>query len=347
MYEERKCPACQRELERDDSVVSAGDVHDERLRVLDSAVAAGEAALGEAQGNAEVADGHYRDTVAELRRESQKATAIEEELRGLNARLPVTEERVNELADEFRAGSNDVEEAAAEQKTAEQELTEFLQSQRSRVEAITSEVADHFKKFASRFLVEKCDLVFRWDRRRFGKEGEQFEFPVFEVRMSSAVAPDLLAVRRGPDTVSESQRLFLEIAFRMAAIAVAAGESATMMALETPEASLDSLFVARAGQLLGKFTSQAGPSRAIASSSLRILPVAEKWCARFLAVSVPGQDETAPLPHKVDITQRDAHVLNLLVAAKPTAALREHRTFYEKLFAEAVYPDKAPAEAKA
>ena len=60
--------------------------------------------------------------------------------------------------------------------------------------------------------------------------------------------------RRGPDTLSESQRFFVDIALRMAlAQQMSAEESPACLYIDTPEGSLDIAYEARAGMMFGEF----------------------------------------------------------------------------------------------
>jgi hypothetical protein len=76
------------------------------------------------------------------------------------------------------------------------------------------EVKLAFDAYASGFLLEDCALAWTTFRDRLGEGGMLVDFPAFQLDMSGAgfVSP----VRRsGPDTVSESQREFIDLSFRM------------------------------------------------------------------------------------------------------------------------------------
>ncbi len=68
--------------------------------------------------------------------------------------------------------------------------------------------------------------------------------------------------------MSESQKEFLDLAFRMTLLDVLAGTGATMLVMETPEASLDSWFMKRAADLIRKFApAEGGHGRMLLATS--------------------------------------------------------------------------------
>lgn len=108
-------------------------------------------------------------------------------------------------------------------------------------------------KYAEAFLHEKVKVNFtRSSPFKIATGAGQINVPIFRISMTSSTH---MAVReRGSATnVSESQKEFLDLAFRMTLLDVLAGTGATMLVMETPEASLDSWFMKRAADLIRKF----------------------------------------------------------------------------------------------
>lgn len=108
-------------------------------------------------------------------------------------------------------------------------------------------------KYAEAFLHEKVKVSFtRSLPFKIATGAGQVNVPTFRISMTSSTHA---AVReRGTATsVSESQKEFLDLAFRMTLLDVLAGTGATMLVMETPEASLDSWFMKRAADLIRKF----------------------------------------------------------------------------------------------
>lgn len=73
-------------------------------------------------------------------------------------------------------------------------------------------------------------------------------------------------LRAQPDTVSESQRFFIDIALRMALSEYMANGAATLL-VDTPEGSLDIAYEARAGSMFSKFVAEG--NRVLMTANLR------------------------------------------------------------------------------
>jgi hypothetical protein len=163
-----------------------------------------------------------------------------------------------------------------------------------------------------------------------------------------------------PSRCSESQREFIDLAFRMALMETAAGaDGDAMLVLETPEASLDSLFVTEAGALFRRFAAGGGAlgNVFIASTNLNnegmipalfgaVTPPAREEAAEdadVLAVDAQLEPEEEPGP-AVPVADRHRYLINLLNLAAPNAALRHHAAYYQEKLREAVYKDLPAGE---
>jgi hypothetical protein len=151
------------------------------------------------------------------------------------------------------------------------------------------------------------------------------EFPAFTVNMTTAFSQSVGTPRNDDDDVSESQKEFIDLAFRMALfdIATAPGQPA-MLVIETPEASLDLIFVRQAGKLLRKFAT-GDRNRAnvvIATTNLN---------RENMLRSLLGLDDKPTQKTKKEAPQR---VINLLEEAAPNAALRRFGADYRRELAK-------------
>jgi hypothetical protein len=122
--------------------------------------------------------------------------------------------------------------------------------------------------------------------------------------------------------VSESQREFIDLAFRMALISVAGVPNAGALVIDAPESSLDAVFVRRAADVLTRFASFGSDNRLLITSNL-----------------IDG-DLIPELARQNGIrSARDARVVDLLKLAAPTAATRElgpeYRDVRNRLFRQA------------
>jgi hypothetical protein len=182
-------------------------------------------------------------------------------------------------------------------------------------------IIEAFENYASAFIVEDCRLRFRTDRfARIAQSDNPIDWPAFEVDLASGA--DAQPTERLDYTeVSESQKEFIDLAFRMALLRVASDGRASMLAVETPEASLDAFFVEKAGALLRSYATTDPDNVLLVTSNL----TREHMIAQLLGT-----------PHAEDLNTRKSRTLNLLNVARPTKAYRENSAFYDSRYDDAV-----------
>lgn len=120
-----------------------------------------------------------------------------------------------------------------------------------------------------------------------------------------------------------------------------------MIVIETPEASLDSLFVDRAGQLLAKFAAGGGQlgNRLIASSNLNkedMIPAlfglaSEEEYIEWWKTHRSGHPRASR--DAVPLTERSKRLLNLLDVAAENKAVERYRAGYEFRLRRALDPE--------
>lgn len=178
-------------------------------------------------------------------------------------------------------------------------------------------VSPKFQILANAFLEETCALSFRLVEDRPSQSGARFMYPSLKFEMSAA-AFETPQFRERPDDVSESQREFVDLAFRMALIETASNRQSATLVIETPEASLDAIFMRKAGTMLRRF---AGHGRKIVVTS--------NLTSSVMLPSLLGEKTD---DHN-EIEERWSRVLNLLKVAAPNAAVRnfeaEYHTFLD------------------
>jgi energy-coupling factor transporter ATP-binding protein EcfA2 len=167
---------------------------------------------------AQVATELPQDLAAQLALEKTELDALDEKRKGLTDEYKVGVVRVTKAMDDFQAAIG-------------QKLTHYAEA----------------------FLHEKVKVSFtRNSPFKLATGAGSVNIPTFRIAMTSSTHA---AVReRGSATsVSESQKEFLDLAFRMTLLDILAGDGATMLVMETPEASLDSWFMKKAADLIRKF----------------------------------------------------------------------------------------------
>ena len=173
-----------------------------------------------------------------------------------------------------------------------------------------SRIQEYFADFALDFLVEDCRLVWSPRSNQLGQGGISYEFPAFGLELGGSDFSG--TVRRSePSEVSESQREFIDVSFRMTLAKVATPNGTTTLVMDAPESSLDSVFTQRAARVLGRFGKKEAGNRLVITSNL-----------------VDGDLIPAMLIEATSEGDPTEQVVDLLALATPTAAIRDLRSLY-------------------
>lgn len=255
-------------------------------------------------------------TVSELTAiTSKRAVAIDELLR----QLPPDEREIHQQRDAMSNMRASVEVRREELTTKRRDFAEFVASVNERIAQQRDAIKQAFDGYAKGFLVEECELAWRPRKSRVGETGELVEFAAFELAMSGA-SFESATRRTGPAQVSESQREFIDLSFRMALMQVATSFGGSLV-IDAPESSLDAVFVSRAATVLTTFAEH-GENRLVVTSNL-----------------IDGDLIPSLLRQSGIRSNRDRRVVDLLSIAASTAATRmlndEYRSVRQRLFARA------------
>jgi len=315
------CPVCDSPPSSQENIVSGEKVSAERVNRAAKELDAARRAL-------EIAEHDYHQLISEEKELSSEKKKLQErrreqlhELHVRGADLPQADEQIRQLEASLELASIKKDQLEDARSAAFQKAQATLNVIREKIELSHSKVRDYFEIFVREFVAEKCLLSMETRREIIGQSGSggSLQFPGFQVTMTSGVF-EMPQIRRGPETVSESQKEFIDLAYRMALIAtVSEGTGGAMIVLETPEASLDTFFINSAGQLLRKFADRTyidgendGMGNVlIASSNLN--------AANMIRALLGVDDET---------TEVSDRVINLLELAAPNAMLKAHPKEY-------------------
>ena len=169
--------------------------------------------------------------------------------------------------------------------------------------------------------MEQTRLSFAPQPARVGQTGEFIPFPAFNLEMTGS--DFTIAVRRAnPSDVSESQREFIDLAFRMALIKTAGSGGQGSLVIDAPESSLDTVFATRAAQILARFATSAEENRLLVTSNV-----------------VEGSLVPNLLREAVGPVERKSRIVDLFDVARPTAAYTENKAAYDKARRDFVYAD--------
>ncbi len=246
---------------------------------------------------------------------SRRAVDIDELVR----QLPPDEREVHQQRDAMASMRANVEVRREELNQKRHDFASFVAQVNEKIAQQREAIKTAFNTYATGFLVEECELAWQPRKSRVGETGELIEFAAFELAMSGAGFASSTR-RSGPAQVSESQREFIDLSFRMALMQVATSFGGSLV-IDAPESSLDAVFVSRAANVLTSFASY-GENRLLVTSNL-----------------VDGDLIPSLLRQSGIRDSRDKRVVDLLSIAAPTAATRildsEYRAIRRKLFARA------------
>jgi hypothetical protein len=283
--------------------------YDELAVALQAALAArDEAVASHARSVAEfnrldVLVAQQRGQLASLIRRLPPADRV---IREQSAEVSVLRGRLNRL-------SEDLDEVRASFETLVKQDSLIIAKNRA-------QIIEVFTGFAKGFLFEESQLRWAPNRSRVGQSGPLLDFPAFEFEMGGADFPTPVR-RTAPEQVSESQREFVDLAFRMTLMSVAGVGEIGSLIIDAPEASLDAVFSERAADVLVRFANR-GQNRLIVTSNL----VDGQLIPRML------RDSGIP-------SAQDPRYVDLLEVAAPTAAIRElaqeYRDVRDNLFTDA------------
>lgn len=228
----------------------------------------------------------------------------------LAARLPPDEAELHKQRQDLSGMRARLESQKRELKARGEDLTNLIKRIGRDIVARKGDVQEAFKDYAEDFLLETASLAWRPHKGQVGQSGPAIDFPNFELEMGGADFPSPVR-REGPQQVSESQREFIDLAFRMALIRVAGNGGIGSIVIDAPESSLDAVFVTRAADVLTRFAADGG-NRLLITSNL-----------------IEG-DLIPELMRESKIRSASSkRVIDLLKIAAPTAATRILKSDYE------------------
>jgi hypothetical protein len=259
------------------------------------------------------AEREYDELLANIQTLTAEVADRSNAIDALIKRLPPSEAAVLEQREALAALRGRVEVLRAELSARRDTFTGFIEDVKRDIARQQEAIETAFQKFAEGFLLEPCTLVWAPHKTQVGQTGEQIEYPNFEVEMGGADFPSPVR-RSGPDQVSESQREFIDLAYRMTLMSVLGAEHAGSLVIDAPESSLDAVFVSRAADVLVRFAGANAANRLLITSNL-----------------IEG-DLVPELIRKAGIrSPSDERVVDLLQLAAPTAATTQLADDYERV----------------
>ncbi len=300
------CAICGSELAKSHQIRPDGA----EVQILRSKLADARLAEDSAFDDRQRADRLFAETLADIAQLENSVNSTSRQIDLLESRLPESARTTNkrrEALAALRAGNEIARENVFSLKA---ELTTLVDKQNLELSAYKDSIKAQFEHHAQDFLVEDCALVWTSHPEQIGQLGHGIQFSVFQIDMGGGSISGLTR-RAGAQQVSESQREFIDIAFRMALIGVAGANTAGSIVIDAPESSLDAVFAPRAANVLTSFAPSDGNSRMIITSNLVDGQLIPQIAARA------GIEDA-----------NSERVVNLFETAAKTAALRKYDAEY-------------------
>ena len=307
------CVVCGAGLSESTVEVPATTIADRRAKSAAKALRAIEPELSGAFDQHQATAEEFDNATAQLAELDAKIAERTARIDVLISRLPPSEQEIHEQRSELASMRSRTAALTAELTEKRGAFGAFVGVQNHAMVGHSSSIMETFAAFAGGFLLETVNLVWAPQRARVGQTGETIQFPAFELDMTGTNFPT--AVRRsGPEHVSESQREFIDLAFRMSLMQVASEHGVSSLVIDAPESSLDAVFVTRAADVLAKFGNSQGGNRLTITTNLAEGELVPELIKRSAS---PGD--------------RISRVVDLFAIAEPTAAIRELGTEYREI----------------
>ncbi len=228
------------------------------------------------------------------------------------AYLARVESELDQLSSSVEAFQRDRDDGEALAESLIARLAALVTEKRADIQRV-------FEERARDFFVEQVRLVYAPRKESISQAGRKFDFPAFEVELTSGSTGESF-VRRTYEQASLSQREYLDIAFRMAVMETFGDERCSIV-IDGPEGSVDVVFAERAGRMLANYShpQSAVRSPGVAIKSRQIIVACNIVEGGFIPCFF--RDHPA-------FPDRRARTINLLEIAHPTAALAKLRSEY-------------------
>jgi len=318
-----RCVVCGSDVSDRTNGALTTDITDRRVHRTAAALEAIEPEFIEARRQAEVAIRQHQTVTSALAHTDAELTARSARINLLVSRLPPDEAAHHQQQTELAAMRGHLETMRQQLEQERRAFAQFLDSCRRDMADAAVGIKETFERYSRGFLFEECELRWSPQRAQLGQTGEVMEFPAFDLDLGGAGFESPVR-RNGPDQVSESQREFIDLAFRMALFEVTGSGAGGTLVIDAPESSLDAVFESRAAAVLTRFANSNGPNRLMVTSNL-----------------VEGQ-LIPDLLRSVGSREMRKHLVNLFAIAEPTAAVRQLHKQYEAVLKRILSQAKRP-----
>ena len=136
------------------------------------------------------------------------------------------------------------------------DFNDFMAEKTEQILSRAQELGQAFERYASQFLAEHSSLTWAPVESRVGQMGATVKYPNFAVTLGGSDF-GVTTERNAEDEVSESQKEFIDLAFRMALLEVASGSPRGSLIVDSPDYSLESHSTTTSTEMFGTRSSAA------------------------------------------------------------------------------------------
>ena len=313
----KHCVLCDADVKPVDD--GAVDINVERVDTLRDKVHAATVTADAAHGALDDATKAFEVANRELAERNVEVASLTSDIQALERQLPADEQAARRQSDGLQNLKKLTDQLRADLQVKREAFVGQMNEYRKQIQVFSERIKAEFDAIAGGFLLETASLSWSPTRELVGQAGTggldlTTEYPAFGVEMTGANFADVVR-RDSPEQVSESQREFIDLAFRMALVKVGSRSQASTIIIDAPESSLDAVFVNRAADVLAKFANANGANRLVVTSNLA--------AGKLIPAMLKAAEKTP--------RARLDRIVDLFNAGVPTRAMTELRDEYMQL----------------
>lgn len=312
------CFVCDSQISSSQSV-NVEPISSKELREVEQSIESIRANLAACESKLAETKGRTSEISPLLRSAATQRAISLHNFESLEAQRVADEERHEEydVYSEMEREQAELDELARDRKKYTEEYRAAVDDAQEKMSLLKADLETRLTSYAMDFLQERVSVAFsRQTPFKIATGADRVNIPSFTIKMTSGTHK-LLSERSSSSSVSESQKEFLDLAFRMTLLDMVSNQGHKMLVIETPEASLDSWFMRRAADLMRSFAPEDSsvPRKVIATSNLN---GTEMIPALLGLVDQNGNISKLPV-------HRSNHFINLLDLTPPPAALAQDK----------------------
>jgi DNA repair exonuclease SbcCD ATPase subunit len=314
----KHCVLCDAEVQQLES--DPINLTDERVAALRARVDEATVTEAAARHSLETSSADYAASQKDLVNLTGQAAELKADVEALVRQLPPDEQAARRQSDDLTTLKNRVTAMKADLQVLREAFAGKLATYRRKIGGFSEQVKAAFDEIAGGFLIEEVSLSWTPLRVPLGQAGSggvdltPIEYPSFSIEMTGANFSQVQR-RDSPEQVSESQREFIDLAFRMALVRVGSQSQTSTIIIDAPESSLDAVFVNRAAAVLASFAN--------ANSTNRLLVTSNLAAGKLIPAMLKAAED--------DPRARFNRIVDLFGAGVPTRAMTHLREEYAEL----------------